>query len=107
MSPKEAKPTKPTKSPDREDLPDYLTVSDIAKKLNISRNSVDRAIGLGVLPAYKGFGGTRVLRADLDEYIAANTTPIREARGAGSDQAEGRNAYSSPGGTPGNEEVAS
>ncbi len=63
----------------------HLRVAAVAEELNVSTDSVLRAIKRGALVAFKDGGNIRISRADLDAYVLAHktgATPIRRRRSA-------------------------
>lgn len=58
--------------------PAFLTVSEVAAQLRISRTTVYELMASGKLGSAK-FGRTRrIATADLDRYISSSTTPPKE-----------------------------
>lgn len=52
----------------------FLSVQEVAKRLNITPRTVNRMIERGELPAYKVSGLYRIDEKDLQAYLDANRT---------------------------------
>jgi excisionase family DNA binding protein len=50
----------------------FLSVQEVAKRLNVNPRTVNRMINAGELPAYKVSGVFRVDEQDLQEYLQKN-----------------------------------
>lgn len=57
-----------------------LTVAQAAKRLNVSEDSVRRAIYRGDLARVKIGSSVRIHPRDLEAYITANTNTVRHQR---------------------------
>lgn len=58
----------------------YLSVSDVAKHINISKMTIYRLIESGEIPALRVGRSVRILEQDLEEYVIRNTTKMEEAQ---------------------------
>ena len=52
----------------------FLSVQEVAKRLNVNPRTVNRMIDRGELPAYKVSGMFRIDEKDLQAYLEANRT---------------------------------
>lgn len=51
---------------------DFLTIEDVARRLNVAGNTVRNAIKRGRLVAYKFLGTYRINQEDLDAFVEAS-----------------------------------
>lgn len=58
----------------------YLSVTDVAKHINISKMTIYRLIEAGEIPALRVGRSVRILEQDLEEYVIRNTTKLEEAQ---------------------------
>lgn len=52
----------------------FLSVQEVAKRLNVNPRTVNRMVERGELPAYRISGVLRVDEQDLQEYLRKNRT---------------------------------
>lgn len=52
----------------------FLSVQEVAKRLNVNPRTVNRMLERGELPAYRISGVLRVDEQDLQEYLRKNRT---------------------------------
>ena len=62
--------------------PILLTIRETAALLNVSTTTVARMLQRGDLPRIKMNKATRILRSDLDDYIAAHRIDRRDGSAA-------------------------
>lgn len=58
----------------------YLSVTDVANHINISKMTIYRLIESGEIPALRVGRSVRILEQDLEEYVIRNTTKLEEAQ---------------------------
>jgi excisionase family DNA binding protein len=58
----------------------YLSVTDVAKHINISKMTIYRLIESGEIPALRVGRSVRILQTDLEEYVIRNTSNMEEAK---------------------------
>lgn len=58
----------------------YLSVSQVASEMNISKMTIYRLVDAGDIPALRVGRSVRILEEDLAEYIIRNTTKLEEAK---------------------------
>ena len=58
----------------------YLSVSQVASEMNISKMTIYRLVDAGDIPALRVGRSVRILEQDLAEYIIRNTTKLEEAK---------------------------
>ncbi len=69
------------------DIPDIITVADVARLLAVSRSTVLRLINIGELTAFRTStrGNLRVTKAELKSWICSRTADSPGAHNAGGD----------------------
>jgi len=58
----------------------YLSVTDVAKHINISKMTIYRLIDAGEIPALRVGRSVRILQTDLEQYVIRNTSNMEEAK---------------------------